>query len=112
VRLERLSSGFLSKRNKVEEDFEPNWEVRGVRLGKANRKTAGEALATVVMRLQQEFSYQLSRAKLARVASLVFERNPSLNLAARSYYRLICNVSDRRDRGKECRCSEQANEGR
>jgi hypothetical protein len=34
---------------------EPNWAVRGVRFGKADRKTVSETLARVVARLQQEF---------------------------------------------------------
>jgi hypothetical protein len=33
---------------------DPNWEVRGVRFGSADRKIANEHLATVVARLQQE----------------------------------------------------------
>ena len=34
---------------------EPNWEVRGVKFGNADRKIASNALATVVTRLQREF---------------------------------------------------------
>jgi len=34
---------------------DPNWEVRGVRFGNADRKIANETLATVVARFQQEF---------------------------------------------------------
>jgi hypothetical protein len=33
---------------------DPNWEVRGVRFGSADRKIANEHLGTVVARLQQE----------------------------------------------------------
>jgi hypothetical protein len=33
---------------------DPNWEVRGVRFGNAERKVANEHLGTVVARLQQE----------------------------------------------------------
>jgi hypothetical protein len=35
--------------------LDPNWEVRGVRFGNADRKTVNEYLAVVVVRLQQEF---------------------------------------------------------
>ena len=35
--------------------LEPNWEVHGVRFGKADRKIANETLATVVTNLQQKF---------------------------------------------------------
>lgn len=35
--------------------LDPNWEVRGVRFGNADRKSANEYLAVVVARLQQEF---------------------------------------------------------
>ena len=35
--------------------LDPNWAVRGVRFGKADRKMVDEALATVVEQLQQEF---------------------------------------------------------
>jgi hypothetical protein len=35
--------------------LEPNWEVRGVRFGKADRKVANETLAAVVARLQRKF---------------------------------------------------------
>jgi hypothetical protein len=42
---------------------EPNWDVRGVRFGKADRTLASGALATVVARLQQEFQLQLEPVK-------------------------------------------------
>jgi hypothetical protein len=35
--------------------LEPNWEIRGVRFGKADRKIVSEALTTVVTRLRQEY---------------------------------------------------------
>jgi hypothetical protein len=34
---------------------EPNWDVRGIKFGKADRIIVSEALAKVVARLQQEF---------------------------------------------------------
>jgi hypothetical protein len=34
---------------------EPNWDVRGVKFGKADRMIVSDALAKVVTRLQQEF---------------------------------------------------------
>ena len=41
--------------------LEPNWEIRGVRFGKADRKIVSEALTTVVTRLQQK--YRISAQK-------------------------------------------------
>jgi hypothetical protein len=35
--------------------LEPNWDVRGVKFGKADRQTADEALASVVERMRREF---------------------------------------------------------
>jgi hypothetical protein len=35
--------------------LDPNWELRGVKFGNADRKAANEPLATVVARFQQEF---------------------------------------------------------
>jgi transposase InsO family protein len=34
--------------------LDPDWDLRGVRFGKVDRKTADEALSTVVKRMQQE----------------------------------------------------------
>ena len=34
---------------------DPNWAIRGVKFGKADRKGANEALASVVERMQREF---------------------------------------------------------
>jgi hypothetical protein len=34
--------------------LDPDWDVRGVRFGKVDRKMVDEALATVVKRMQQE----------------------------------------------------------
>ena len=34
---------------------DPNWDVQGVKFGKADRIIVGEALAKVVARLQEEF---------------------------------------------------------
>jgi hypothetical protein len=33
-----------------------NWEIRGVRSGKSNRKKAGDALAAIVARMPRDFS--------------------------------------------------------
>jgi hypothetical protein len=41
------------RRPKIQHD--PNWAVRGVKFGKADRKMVDEALATVVEQLQREF---------------------------------------------------------
>ena len=34
--------------------LDPDWDIRGVRFGKADRKMVDEALSTVVKRMQQE----------------------------------------------------------
>jgi hypothetical protein len=41
--------------------LEPNWKIRGVRFGNADRKIVSEALTTVVNRLQQK--YRISAPK-------------------------------------------------
>jgi hypothetical protein len=41
--------------------LEPNWEIRGVRFGNADRKIVSEALTMVVNRLQQK--YRISTPK-------------------------------------------------
>ena len=51
--------GVFVRPKKPESDPDPNWEVRGLRFGNADRETVNEALATVVARFQQE--YQLQR---------------------------------------------------
>ena len=50
--------GVLVRPKKPESDPDPNWEVRGLRFGNADREIVNEALATVVARLQQEFQLQ------------------------------------------------------
>ncbi len=35
--------------------FDPNWAIRGVKFGRADRKVAEGTLATVVERMQREF---------------------------------------------------------
>jgi hypothetical protein len=51
---ENLIGVFVQPRT-PKSHLEPNWELRGVKFGKADRKTANEALATVVTSLQQKF---------------------------------------------------------
>lgn len=62
--------GFLSvivePKNKVRTSnkarksrLDPDWDIRGVRFGKADRKTADQALSTVVERMQQEVRLRL-----------------------------------------------------
>ena len=47
--------GVIVDRKKPKARFDPNWEIRGVKFGKADKKMVGEALATVVEQLQREF---------------------------------------------------------
>jgi len=35
--------------------LDPNWAIRGVRYGRADKPVADEALATVIERMQREF---------------------------------------------------------
>jgi hypothetical protein len=51
--------GVFVRHKKPESDPDPNWEVRGLRFGNADRESVNEALVMVVARLQQE--YQLQR---------------------------------------------------
>jgi hypothetical protein len=47
--------GVIVHRRTPKIRLDPNWAVRGVRFGKADRKMVDEALAIVVEQLQQEF---------------------------------------------------------
>ena len=47
--------GVIVDRKEPKMRFDPNWEIRGVKFGKADKKMVGEALATVVEQLQREF---------------------------------------------------------
>jgi hypothetical protein len=46
-------------------ESEPNWEVRGVKFGKADRTIAAEVLSTVVTRLQTELRLNVEAPKKA-----------------------------------------------
>jgi transposase InsO family protein len=49
--------GFISvivERKTPKSRLEPDWDIRGARFGKADRRTVNEALSTVVTRMQQE----------------------------------------------------------
>ncbi len=48
--------GVVIQRIESKSRWEPNWAVRGVRFGKADRDNLGKVLATVVERMQREFS--------------------------------------------------------
>ena len=41
---------------------QPNWEIRGVRFGKSDRKKAGDALATIIDRMQRDFNLSKTRS--------------------------------------------------
>jgi hypothetical protein len=45
----------MVRHEKPKSRLDPNWVIRGVKFGKADRKMANEALATVVERMQREF---------------------------------------------------------
>jgi len=47
--------GVIVRRETPKSHLDPNWAIRGVKFGKADRKGANEALASVVERMQREF---------------------------------------------------------
>ena len=47
--------GVIVRRIKPKSPLDPNWTIGGVKFGKADRKTANEALTAVVERMQREF---------------------------------------------------------
>jgi hypothetical protein len=48
--------GVIIQRIAPKSRMDPNWAVRGVRFGKADRDKSGKVLATVVEQMQREFS--------------------------------------------------------
>ena len=48
--------GVIIQRIEPKSRTDPNWAVRGVRFDKADRDKSGKVLATVVERMQHEFS--------------------------------------------------------
>jgi hypothetical protein len=48
--------GVVIEREKPTSQSQTNWSIRGVRFGKSDRKKASDALATILERLQREFS--------------------------------------------------------
>jgi hypothetical protein len=48
--------GVVIGREKQASQTQTNWSIRGVRFGKSDRKKASDALATILERLQREFS--------------------------------------------------------
>jgi hypothetical protein len=47
--------GVMVQQDRPKSHLDPNWAIRGVKFGKADRKVVDEALATVVERMQREF---------------------------------------------------------
>jgi hypothetical protein len=47
--------GVIIRHETPKSRLDPNWAIRGVKFGNADRKMANEALATVVERMQREF---------------------------------------------------------
>jgi hypothetical protein len=48
--------GVIVQRETPKARFDANWAIRGIRFGKADRDKSGLALATIVERMQREFS--------------------------------------------------------
>jgi hypothetical protein len=48
--------GVIVQREAPKARLEANWAIRGVRFGKADRDTSSVGLATIVERMQREFS--------------------------------------------------------
>jgi transcriptional regulator NrdR family protein len=48
--------GVIVQRQTPKAGFDADWAIKGVRFGKADRDTSSEALATIVERMQREFS--------------------------------------------------------
>jgi hypothetical protein len=49
-------AGVLVQRETPKADSGVNWSIRSVRFGKVDREKSGQALATVVERMQRKFS--------------------------------------------------------
>jgi hypothetical protein len=47
--------GVIVQRKTPKSNLDPNWAIRGAKFGKAERKAADTALATIVERMQREF---------------------------------------------------------
>jgi hypothetical protein len=47
--------GVIVQRKTPKSNLDPNWVIRGAKFGKADRKIADTALATIVERMQREF---------------------------------------------------------
>jgi hypothetical protein len=48
--------GVIVQRAMAASSLEANWTIRGIKYGRANRDKANAALATIVERMQHEFS--------------------------------------------------------
>jgi hypothetical protein len=51
--------GVIVQRQTPNARLDADWAIKGVRFGKADRGTSGVALATIVERMQREFSLAL-----------------------------------------------------
>jgi hypothetical protein len=47
--------GVIVRRTTPESHFDPDWTMKGVRFGRADREKAGKALSMIVERMQGEF---------------------------------------------------------
>jgi hypothetical protein len=53
--------GVIVQRAIAESSLEANWTIRGIKYGRASRDKANAALATIVERMQHEFSLSHDR---------------------------------------------------
>jgi hypothetical protein len=51
----QLFVGVIVERTTPKSRFDANWEIKGIKFGKANRDKCSQALATIVERMQREF---------------------------------------------------------
>src|ERR1700730_17837906 len=48
--------GVIVERKKRSSLAEANWDIRGIKFGRADRKKAGDAVTTILERMQREFN--------------------------------------------------------
>jgi hypothetical protein len=60
--------GVIVQRETPKARFDANWAVRGVRVGKADRDKSTQALATIIARMQREFTLAADDPESAKKA--------------------------------------------
>jgi hypothetical protein len=68
--------GVIIQRMEPKSRTEPNWAIRGVRFGSADRDKSGNALANVVERMQLEFSLTDNQDDALQAKALKWEVIP------------------------------------